>query len=416
MGFFGVACVASSDCWAVGFAFIGGGGTRGPLAEHWNGSAWSIIATDNPSFVNNQLSGVTCIGTSDCWAVGFALTGNLDQTSQTFADHWNGSAWTIVTTPNTSSLQTNQLGGVSCSSSSDCWAVGFGDVVAGVPQTLAEHWDGAAWAIAPTPNTDTTEQNVLSDVSCSGPSDCWAVGFGQSSVGLGQTLAEQWNGTAWSIVSTPNTSSSQSNELNGVSCDSSSDCWAVGFGDVVAGVPQTLAEHGTMSATPTIKQQCMNGGWRTLTDASGQPFRNQGQCIAFAIHPPISLADLANSSFTGTQTFAAVNGCPFTYQTFDAIYPGSAAVGNVSLHVAGCVNAFPPSQYAGSFTITTGVGTLSGSASGSVALQLPNVALQITLSVNAGTGSFTGTTGGLLFSTMAPLITQPSFVGSVTVP
>ncbi len=196
--------------------------------------------------------------------MGFAFTGNFDQTSQTFADHWNGSAWSIVTTPNTSSLQTNQLGGVSCVSSSDCWAVGFGDVVAGVEQTLAEHWDGTSWSIVETPNTNTTAQSAFGGVSCLGSSDCWAVG------GLGQTLAEQWNGSAWSIVATDNPSS-VNNQLSGVSCDSSSDCWAVGNSGA-----NTLAEHGTMSATPTTKQQCKDGGWQNYPQ-----FKNQGQCVRF---------------------------------------------------------------------------------------------------------------------------------------
>lgn len=134
----------------------------------------------------------------------------------------------------------------------------------------------------------------------------------------------------------------------------------------------------------------------------------------------VSLADITSSSFGGTQTYAAASGCPFTYETFNAVYPGSAAVGNVSLQVAGCVDAFPtsttPSQYTGSFTITTGVGTISGSASGSVSLELPNVVAQITLSVTAGTGSFTGTTGSLLFSPTFPVVSDLSFVASVTVP
>ncbi len=44
---------------------------------------------------------------------------------------------------------------------------------------------------------------------------------------------------------------------------------------------------GTSPATvPTAKQQCKDGGWRTLTDASGQPFKNQGQCIAYTNHDP----------------------------------------------------------------------------------------------------------------------------------
>lgn len=32
---------------------------------------------------------------------------------------------------------------------------------------------------------------------------------------------------------------------------------------------------------PTNKEQCMNGGWAGLEDDRGQPFANQGQCIAF---------------------------------------------------------------------------------------------------------------------------------------
>ena len=49
------------------------------------------------------------------------------------------------------------------------------------------------------------------------------------------------------------------------------------------------------------------------------------------------------------------------YQVFDAVYPGSAAVGNVTLHIAGCISftGQPPISYTGSFTITTAVGTLT---------------------------------------------------------
>jgi hypothetical protein len=35
---------------------------------------------------------------------------------------------------------------------------------------------------------------------------------------------------------------------------------------------------------PTDKSQCKNGGWANFTDADGQPFRNQGQCINAANH------------------------------------------------------------------------------------------------------------------------------------
>lgn len=49
--------------------------------------------------------------------------------------------------------------------------------------------------------------------------------------------------------------------------------------------------HGTVDGTITIppttpatKADCMNGGWRDVTDENGDPFRNQGECIAWVIH------------------------------------------------------------------------------------------------------------------------------------
>ena len=64
-----------------------------------------------------------------------------------------------------------------------------------------------------------------------------------------QTLAEQWNGSDWSMVTTPNPSASQ-NDLNSVACTSAANCWAVGFASSSV-ANQTLAEHGSISATPT---------------------------------------------------------------------------------------------------------------------------------------------------------------------
>jgi hypothetical protein len=42
----GVSCPSSISCTAVGYYFPGSG--RQALAEHWNGTAWSIQHTPNP--------------------------------------------------------------------------------------------------------------------------------------------------------------------------------------------------------------------------------------------------------------------------------------------------------------------------------------------------------------------------------
>jgi hypothetical protein len=37
----------------------------------------------------------------------------------------------------------------------------------------------------------------------------------------------------------------------------------------------------TSNPVPASADQCKNGGWHTLTDSKGRPFRNQGDCVSF---------------------------------------------------------------------------------------------------------------------------------------
>lgn len=160
------------------------------------------------------------------------------------------------------------------------------------------------------------------------------------------------------------------------------------------------AQLGASAAanTPSSKDQCKRGGWRTLADEHGNRFRNQGQCVSWAAHhprPALGLSDLAGSfSFTGATslTFAA-SGCVNIRQVFDVTYPASSAVGNAALHAEGCLSDVL-TLYTGTFTITTNVGTISGTASGPIAFAAV-IDFQLTLTVSSGTGAFRGTAGAL---------------------
>ena len=180
----------------------------------------------------------------------------------------------------------------------------------------------------------------------------------------------------------------------------------------------TLSDQVVATATPTYYGWL--GQWNTTTVPNGTYTLQSVAAYSGGVtgtSPGVTvtvanpgLADLANSSFTFTPSVGG-SGCGIVHLTFDAVYPGSAAVGNVTLHIAGCVS--DPYTYAGSFTITTGVGTLSGSATGSITYigDTLESSYQITLSVTTATGSFSGTTGILLFS--APY--QTPQVASLTV-
>jgi hypothetical protein len=230
--FEGVACVSSSDCWAVGFSLIQ---DYQALIEHWNGSAW--VFTPAPPQEKSILYDVTCTGTSDCTAVGVQWTTALTGSGlyQTLVEHWDGTSWSAVTSPNTATDQDNILSAVACADASSCWAVGSSN---NYSQALVERWDGISWNIVPVPQVG----SILNAVTCLSASDCWAAGPYYTPNPPAQTLLMHWDGTAWTKVSSPNTSPADSNYLAGIACASSSNCWAVGQ-YWRKGSPQTLTLH-----------------------------------------------------------------------------------------------------------------------------------------------------------------------------
>jgi len=235
---FATTCASASNCWAVGYSDIGNGYST--LIEQWNGSAWKIVSSPNNSG-NNILYGVTCTSTLDCWAVGTYWDDDLFQ--RTLIEHWNGEVWNIVSSPNRglSTPPIDALAAVACISASECWAAGSNDAMNGVGQTLVERFDGTSWTIVDSPNS--SGSNSFQSVTCATPSqpqECWAVGLTVTDLGRAQTLIEEWDGSAWSIVSSPNTG--VYDDLLGVTCASQADCWAVGFYSGVTN-DQTLIEH-----------------------------------------------------------------------------------------------------------------------------------------------------------------------------
>jgi hypothetical protein len=158
------------------------------LVEHWNGTSWSIVASANPAGpAFAALSGVSCTSATDCTAVGFALdsSGFADRT---LVEHWNGTSWSIVASPNPFGAASADLSAVSCTNAVNCYAVGFsGDETS--TKTLVEHWDGSTWAIQATPNPSGSNDAELLGVSCPGAT-CYAVGGFAANFGV-FTLVER---------------------------------------------------------------------------------------------------------------------------------------------------------------------------------------------------------------------------------
>ena len=119
--FTGVSCTSRVSCTAAGI-YGNLSGLDYPLAERWNGEVWTIQPVPHPEGqLDSFLIDVACSTARACTATGryFTETGP----SYTFAKSWNGKAWVLQPTVNPSET-INALDGVACTSATACTAVG----------------------------------------------------------------------------------------------------------------------------------------------------------------------------------------------------------------------------------------------------------------------------------------------------
>ncbi len=227
----GFAAVSTSDVWATGYYLSGG--IDHTLAEHWDGSGWQVVSTPSPTTKNDFLNTPVAVATNDVWVVGSQGNNSNGEGAgaRTLIEHWNGSGWSVVTSPNVSGANQDILRGAATTSSTDMWAAGRSKVSDGVKRTLIEHWNGSSWQIVSSPNLN-DEGDGLDSVAAISSSDAWAVGSGQLN-GTPQSLTEHWNGTSWKLVASPSPGTGGGYPegtllWSTAASGSSSDVWAVG--------------------------------------------------------------------------------------------------------------------------------------------------------------------------------------------
>src|SRR5262245_2614497 len=221
-----VDALAGNDAWAVGY-YIASEGVYETLSQHWDGSAWRLVETLNVGEgTGDWLYGVAAVSPSEAWAVGYTAGPWDTYTSTTLIQHWTGSAWSVVPSPNPSDdpiYGANQLHDVRAFAPNDVWAVGWQWTTIG-SAPLVVRWDGRRWKVSPTPNDEYRQLVALDGTSSS---DIWAVGHSLNFNDGHQALAMHWDGRVWAVVPTPKLADDV--YLNDVSVVSATDVWAVGF-------------------------------------------------------------------------------------------------------------------------------------------------------------------------------------------
>jgi len=237
---FGVAAQSANDVWAAGYYDAGSEGVK-TLIEHWDGTQWSVVPSPNARR-DNLLYAISTSSSSDAWAVGKARTRSdvpLEGVYESLTLHWNGAAWSVVPSPQAGVGGEDVLFGVKAISANDAWAVGSFDNGAGVYQSLTLHWDGMNWSIVNSPNAGNS--NILTAVEGTASNDVWAVGYSAVGANVARTLILHWNGAAWSLVPSPNVSNF--NTFASVVALAPNDVWAVGSYYTDAVVLRTMVQH-----------------------------------------------------------------------------------------------------------------------------------------------------------------------------
>src|SRR5579871_1739481 len=235
-----VSANAANDVWAVGqFIPDANQDLTQTLIEHWNGTVWSAVPSPNIGNFANALFAVSAKG-GLAWAVGYFIdsTNNFNPKSLILA--WDGKNWNVVNHPHVGTG--DQLVAVSAISPTDIWAVGFQRDSTGKFSTLIEHFDGSDWDVVSSQNPGTTGNQLLA-VNAVSSKSVWAVGSQTGNHGPDIPLIEHWNGSTWSKVAPP-AAGAFSTQLFGVSGVTDADVRAVGDKQDNIHSPKTVAENG----------------------------------------------------------------------------------------------------------------------------------------------------------------------------
>ena len=235
-------CLSKTSCVAAGSYTTASGIFS--LIESWNGTSWSVQTSPNPSgATETHLKGVSCKEITACIAVGYSGTGS---TSSLVAMKGSSGTWSLQTVPLPTGVGAvgGELTGVDCVSTTSCTAVGRYYVTASTYWGMISTWNGTTWTtqVAPKP-TGEPKRSTLLDISCSSSTSCTAVGGYLNKSSVQVTYVVKWNGTSWSWQESPNPTGSTNTPLQNVSCVASSPCVAVGDWLDSSGVWRPMSEY-----------------------------------------------------------------------------------------------------------------------------------------------------------------------------
>jgi hypothetical protein len=176
-----ISADSPTDIWLVGSTISSTTGTTVPETLHYNGTTWAVVPVALPGQASATLDAVTAISAGDVWAVGEDIGAGSAIGGSTLIEHWNGTAWSIVATPTPGAYPS--LTGVAGRSAGDVYAVGTNlpSAGGGPEQAMILRWNGNSWSVD---SSGAFGGSLAAAATFPGARNEWAVGVGSGNQGL----------------------------------------------------------------------------------------------------------------------------------------------------------------------------------------------------------------------------------------
>jgi len=183
--YFGLSCLSSSTCLAVGGNY---GTSRYYATLKASTGTWSLPTTT----VTSHMNSVSCVAGGNCYAVGGNSSTTRVATRFVYTPA-SDSVWTVTTQDSVAS--SGLLNGVHCTTNDLCYAVGQNGVIT---KTTNASTTGTWTALT------SGVTNNLRSIHCANDNTCWAVGNASSTLGnLSPILKTTDGGVTWVSQSVP---------------------------------------------------------------------------------------------------------------------------------------------------------------------------------------------------------------------
>ena len=184
-----------------------------PVSVVWDGSSWRQINIPAARY-HSELSAISCVTATQCTAVGdYSLNKTGVEEQRPLAERWDGHGWTIDHPPTEFDRYHGKLypgntwlTAVSCPSRSLCLAAGDAERAQNgiYDGAYATRLDGKRWRRA---TAGLPSHSPFNGISCLSSTDCFAAGQFDTGVfprpATQQPLVQKWNGSSWTRITLP---------------------------------------------------------------------------------------------------------------------------------------------------------------------------------------------------------------------